>query len=110
MTAERLAQVLGIDEWPAEYALVLERFQADWESVRTLPLLDAEALNVLVADGYVMEECLEDVFTCLDKIKADEELQFAFQALFYALCVYRLPSENEFYKEPVPPSLEEYRF
>ncbi len=110
MTAERLAQVLGIDEWPVEYADALERFQAEWDYVRTLPLLDEEALRALVAEGYVMEECLEDVFTCLDKIKADADLHFAFQALYYVLCVYRLPSENEFYKEPVPPSLGEYRF
>ena len=110
MTAERLAQVLGIDEWPVEYAGALERFQKEWDSVRTLPLLDVDAMKALVTEGYVMEECLEDVFTCLEKIEANEELHFAFQVLFYVLCVYRLPSENEFYKEPVPPSLEEYRY
>ena len=110
MTAERLAQVLGMDEWPAEYSALLERFQSEWETVRTQPLLDVDELKLLVAQGYVMGECLEDVYTCLNKIEEDEELHFAFQVLFYVLCVYRLPSENEFYKEPVPPLLEDYRY
>jgi len=110
MDAQRVAQVLGIDEWPAEYTALLDRFQGEWETIRLLPLMDRQSLNALADEGFVAKECLQDVYTCLDKIQADDELHFAFQLLFYVLCVYRLPSENEFYKEPAPPSLEEYRF
>ncbi len=110
MTAERLAKVLGIDEWPVEYAAVLERFNKEWDGIRTEPLLNTDELKALAKEGFVAEECLEDVFTCLEMIQADEELCFALQVLYYALCVYRLPSENEFYKEPAPPSLGDYRF
>lgn len=110
MTEQRLAELLGIDEWPAEYTQELERFDNEWESIRSLPLLDKETLYALADEGFVAQECLEDVFACLEKIKADEELCFALQAVYYMLCEYRLPSENEFYKEPCAPSLGEYRF
>lgn len=110
MTAIRLAELLGIDEWPAEYMELLDRFNAEWNEIKHQPLLDTDELKALAAEGFIAEECLDDVFACLGKIEADEELCFALQALYYVLCVYRLPSENEFYKEPSLPSLGDYSF
>ncbi len=110
MTEKRLAEVLGVDEWPQEYMDLLARFNSEWDDIRQQPLLDKEELKALAAEGFVAEECLDDVFACLERIEADEELCFALQVLYYVLSIYRLPSENEFYKDPAPTSLGEYRF
>ncbi len=111
MTLERLAAVLGIDEWPASYHEEYERFCKDWEEgVRQLPVLEADAVESMAEEGFLHTESVSDILACAERIAADEELRFAFFAVYYALTMYRGPHQNEFYVDPCPPSLEQYRF
>ncbi len=110
MTTQRLAEILGIDEWPVEYSEEFERFNREWSDIQTLPLFDFNGFHTLCEEGFIDAACEGDVTECLRRIQADEELAFALQCVYYCLCEYRLPSENEFYKEPAPPSLGDYRF
>ncbi len=110
MTKERLAEVLGVAEWPCVYDEVLSRFCAQWDDIKKEPIVDFEKLGQLVNDGYIAAEGVSDIKACVALIEADEELHFAVQCLYYALCVYRGPYENELYIDPVPPSLGDYRF
>ncbi len=108
MTTTHIAEVLGIDAWPEVYDAVFERFNTAWPQVKKEPILDIEALNALVEEGFISKDGVPDMLACLACIQADEELHFAFMLMFYALCVYRGPHENEFYAEPVPPTLGKY--
>lgn len=110
MTTVRLAEVLGVAEWPCDYQTEFERFQQEWETVRQLPLLDEATLDTLVQDGFVDAASAADAKACARLIEADEELHFALQCVYYALYEYRGPHQNELYIDPVPPSLGDYRF
>ncbi len=110
MTTERLANILGIPEWPMDYNAEFERFKKEWETVRLLPVLEEKALQQLVEDGFVDEASAAEAIRCARKIEDDEDLLFALQCVYYALCEYRGPHQNELYIEPVPPSLGDYRY
>lgn len=110
MTTTRLAEVLGVPAWPEDYQKDFDRFQSEWEGIRTRPLLDWDAVKALADEGFINPDMLPDAEACLEKIASDEELHFALQCVYYALCVYRGPHQNELYIDPAPPSLAEYRF
>ena len=110
MTKESLASVLGVEAWPEEYEVLLERFNDEWDTIKEQPLLDMQAARKLAEEGFIAPEQFSDAEECLELMENDESLAFAFQCLFYVLCVYRGAHENELYIEPVPPSLGEFRF
>lgn len=110
MIGQELAVVLGIEEWPAMYDKELARFCEEWPAIKAQPLVDFEAIEALANEGYIATECLKDAKICLEKIKEDDMLSFAFACMFHLLCVYRLPSENEWYPDIAPTALGEYRY
>lgn len=110
MTVERLQEVLGIEDLPAVYTDLLPRFEQEWKDICTQPLFEREAVEALIDEGFIDGACMPDVNACLEKIEAEEELRFALQYLYYVLCVYRRPWENEFYRDPAPSALGEYRY
>lgn len=110
MTMERLAVVLGVPAWPEQYTVEYERFCKEWDDIRSLPLLDFEAVDALIADGYVDAAILPDVRSCAALIEANEELLFSLQCVYYALREYRGAHQNELYIDPAPPSLGEWQY
>lgn len=110
MTMERLAAVLGVPAWPENYTAEYERFCAEWESIRSLPLLDLDAVDTLIAEGYFDPAALPDLKTCAETVQADAELHFALQCVYYALREYRGPHQNELYIDPAPPTLGDYQY
>ncbi|MBQ9414853.1 MAG: hypothetical protein IJU16_06995 [Clostridia bacterium] len=110
MTMQRLCEILCVDNlYHAKYDADLERFTKEWDAIKSQPLLDREGLDVLARDGYIDAACLPDVDACLAKIEADEELAFALQFVYYALCAYHKPWQNELYADPSPAALGDYR-
>lgn len=109
MTTTRLAELLGVAEWPDNYTTEFERFCAQWEQIRTLPIVDFAAVDALIAEGFFDPAGLPDVKACLALIEADEELHFALQCIYYALREYRYAHQNELYIDPAPPALGDYR-
>ena len=79
MTTTRLAEILGIEVWPEAYNVVFERFSAEWNEIKSKPLLDTELLEQLVEEGFIAREGVRDLLACLELVKADEELSFALQ-------------------------------
>ncbi len=110
MTTERLAEVLGVPAWPNDYQAEFDRFREEWETIRLLPILDMEAVRALAEEGFVNAAMLPDAEAACRLIEADEELHFAFQCVYYSLCEYRGPHQNELYIDPAPPSMGDYRF
>ena len=110
MTTNQLASILGIEEWPSAYQETLDRFCAEWESIRLQDVLCKEDVEAFVDDGFLNAECVNDLLACAARIEQNEDLKFAFFAVYYALCVYRGPHQNEFYAEPCVAKLEEYRY
>ncbi len=109
MTVQELATILGVEEWPASYMEDFDRFSDEWESIKTQPILDFVVVNNFVEEGYIAAEGVEDMKLCAAKIEADEQLHFALECVYHALCVYRGPHQNELYIEPAPPVLGDYR-
>ncbi len=108
MTKERLVEILGIDAWPDAYDADYEHFDNEWQTIQKEPIFDENALKSMVDEGFIADEGVEDTLACVAAMEKDEELRYAFQCVYYALCVYRGPHQNEFYAEPVPPSLGKY--
>jgi len=110
MTVKELAVVLGIEEWPGSYEGDFDRFCEEWETIRPQCVLNEAEVTKLVEDGFLHAECVKDLLACAALIEEQESLKMAFFAVYYALCVYRGPHQNEFYADPCPPALEKYRF
>jgi len=110
MTKQKLAEVLGVDEWPASYDAEFERFQSEWHQIKDMPIVDWEAVSLLSEEGYIADEGIADMKTCVEKVLSDESLHFALQCVYYALYEYRGAHQNELYIDPAPPSLGDYRY
>ncbi len=110
MTTTRLAEILGIEQWPDSYVADFDRFCTEWDDIKALPLLDMAAVDELIAEEYFDPAGLEDIKACIAQIEADEELHFALQCVYYVLREYRYAHQNELYIEPVPPTLGDLRY
>ncbi len=110
MTLKELTALLGIEEWPAAYQEEFDRFCEEWPIIRSVPVLDEEAVKTLAEEGFFYQDGVADVLECAKRIDADEALRFACQLLFYSLAVYRGPHQNELYIEPCPMSMGEFRY